>query len=378
MNSNGWRLASVKGTPITIHPTAAVLALLFAYSWAQTRSERGIGEAWLAGLAGVVCIFVIILVHELGHVGAARLFGVHTTEVSLYGLGGLSQLEEEPPTALAEVVISAAGPLVNLALASVGLLVAPVNHWFNPFFLTGIGFFDFLVVSFASMNLLLGIFNLLPGPPLDGGGIMRGLGWMVTRDQQRGRSVSAITGLICTAGLIYLAFTPFAQDNFLILLYAAAIMGLGAYSYLRQSQTPESSSASDDQIHLVLIDAQAIASQLGSHSVGSIHLLLALLNKPETPLVSLLAAHGVTYTAVEAVARSNHASIASSQPANPPGTPLVSMGARTILTDAQVSNLGGLGVFLALPEQSEAGTTLDRLGASLSNLQTLARNTFSP
>ena len=120
----------------------------------------------LLGLASAVGLFVGVVLHELGHVVVARLYGVRAEEITLWFLGGVAQFRELPRGRGAEAVVAVAGPVASLALAVgsgalIGLFEAP--------------FARFLFSYLAIANGGLGLFNLLPALPLDGGRILRSL-----------------------------------------------------------------------------------------------------------------------------------------------------------------------------------------------------------
>lgn len=168
-------LGRVRGIPILLHGSALALMALYL-GWTLLR------EGWVAWADAALVLLLAsasVLLHELGHALSARWFGVGTREITLYPFGGLALLTREPPTARAELVISLAGPAVNLVLALLGALLVP-----EP--LGG------LVVA---LNLGLGLFNLLPAFPMDGGRVLRALlsgVWGRLRATQTALSVSRV------------------------------------------------------------------------------------------------------------------------------------------------------------------------------------------
>jgi Zn-dependent protease len=152
------RLGRIFGIPVRVHWT--MLLLLLVFSWSS-----GLGGMIAAGIS-LVLLFGSVLAHELGHALTARAFGIGTSEILLLPIGGVAKIEQEPRSGRQEVVIAGAGPLVSLCLAGLAalptLLVGPVGV------LHGVG--SMLMWS----NLMLGLFNLLPAFPLDGGRILRG------------------------------------------------------------------------------------------------------------------------------------------------------------------------------------------------------------
>lgn len=156
--SASLKLGKILGIPVRVHWTMLFLVMLM--SW-------GAGLLGLAaGLASLVLLFASIVAHELAHAMAARRYGIDTTEILLLPLGGVAKIAGEPATGKQEVVIALAGPAMSLGLAAltgVGAVLAA------PFpLLHGVLF------ALASANLMLGLFNLLPAFPMDGGRVLRG------------------------------------------------------------------------------------------------------------------------------------------------------------------------------------------------------------
>lgn len=168
----------------------------------------------------VVLLFMSIYLHEMGHAFGARLFGIGTHDVTLTFFGGYARLSRTPRTTLEEVVVSGSGPAANLLLAA-GL----------SFFLgstTSDGVADhswFILERLLYANLLLGIFNLLPGYPLDGGNIAQAI---LARFMRRSRA-RLITGYIGlgVAGLLVLWGLSMGGFGFTVLV--GLMLGFAAW-----------------------------------------------------------------------------------------------------------------------------------------------------
>ncbi len=169
---------------------------------------------FLLGLLAALGLFGSVLLHELGHALMARAFGVRTREITLWLLGGVAQLERIPREPAKEAAIAIAGPLVSFALSGVFTLLK-----------TGEGALGFLLTYLALVNLFLGLFNLLPALPLDGGRILRA--FLATRLpylEATRRAVGVSRGLALALGLFgLLAFNPF-----LVLIAFFVYMASGA------------------------------------------------------------------------------------------------------------------------------------------------------
>jgi stage IV sporulation protein FB len=123
----------------------------------------GLVLLFMGGLSGIFIVllaFSSVILHELGHALVARRLGVGVSVIELHFFGGVAKLEREPKSNRDEIAIAAAGPAVSLALSGLGFLLG---------FATGWVIFDLL----AAVNLVIGVFNLIPALPMDGGRILR-------------------------------------------------------------------------------------------------------------------------------------------------------------------------------------------------------------
>jgi Zn-dependent protease/CBS domain-containing protein len=141
---------------------------------------------WFMGAVTAILLFVSVLLHELGHSVVAKRFGIPVPRITLFIFGGVSQIATEPPDARKEFWMAAAGPAVSFALAAI--------FWELRLMLASAPPLLALAKYMASLNLVLGAFNLIPGFPLDGGRIFRAIIWGVSRNFHRATSVAALTG----------------------------------------------------------------------------------------------------------------------------------------------------------------------------------------
>ena len=171
--SPGFRIARPFGIPVYISPYWFLIAGLFVFLYARGL-VRSVPDSlrYPVAAAFVVLLYASVLVHELSHSVVARAFGLPVRKILLYPLGGFSEIEREPPTPGQEFLVSAACPAISLVLAGAGYLVV---RGIDPQGVGGV-LLDQLIVA----NLLVGIFNLLPGLPLDGGRMLRAGVWKVT------------------------------------------------------------------------------------------------------------------------------------------------------------------------------------------------------
>jgi stage IV sporulation protein FB len=174
------RLLSIRGIAIRLHITFPLILIWGAIQFGLLRGQGLSGAVF--GVVVFLLLFIIVVLHELGHSLAAQYYGVSVSEIVLLPIGGVAKLERVPEEPAQEFVIAIAGPLVNFALAIVlailGLifgqqlgLASPGEMFDNMVSLSPSAIFRYVFVS----NLFLGIFNLLPAFPMDGGRVLRAL-----------------------------------------------------------------------------------------------------------------------------------------------------------------------------------------------------------
>lgn len=160
-----FRIGTLLGVPIRIHVT--FLLLLFWFGAISSES----GQGYLRGVLFLLLLFGCVVLHELGHATMARRYGVKTSEIVLYPIGGVARLERIP-SGKAELLIAIAGPVVNLVLATMiwaGLQLGPMRGPGSPEQLVS----EPLVWQLLYANVTLFVFNLIPAFPMDGGRILR-------------------------------------------------------------------------------------------------------------------------------------------------------------------------------------------------------------
>jgi Zn-dependent protease len=160
-------LGTIFGVHARIDLSVFIVAAIFVFD--GLRGDTSLQNV-LNEVTFVVLLFLSILLHELGHAAGAYLFGIRTLDVTLTFFGGYARLSSPPRTTIAEIVISFAGPGANLAIAWL------LSLWL--FSAQGVSIADHswsILSRVQYMNWALGIFNLLPGFPLDGGNITRAI-----------------------------------------------------------------------------------------------------------------------------------------------------------------------------------------------------------
>ncbi len=163
-----FRIITLFGIPIRIHLTFFILPIIILFAGESVRGFRG----GLFGLAMILMLFVIVVVHELSHSLVARAFGVRIRDITLLPIGGVARMEEIPENPGQEIFIAVAGPASNFVLASIIFVLAAFTGDLRALFLSDES--SFLSILFM-INIVLGVFNLIPAFPMDGGRVLRGL-----------------------------------------------------------------------------------------------------------------------------------------------------------------------------------------------------------
>lgn len=225
MGDSGLRF-NVAGFPVSLPLGGIVGVLLIAYLWAPNFSTPGRSGLLMAAVFAVL-LYVCVLIHELAHAWAARGYGYPVHGITLWLLGGYTVYERRDSRPGPELVISLTGPLSTLVLAGLCWVGAQVTT----------GQTGALLGALAWTNLLLGVLNLLPGAPLDGGGIVKAAAWRLSGSESTGAKAAGYAGMVI-AGLLAL-FTIWAFLNggaFLLLtLLLAGFIGFGAYQSVRNA-----------------------------------------------------------------------------------------------------------------------------------------------
>jgi Zn-dependent protease len=185
------RLGRILSIPIGVHyswfPIFVLLTWVLAVSYYPSECQGWpMVLCWLMGALTAILLFAAVLVHELGHAAVALRYRVPVRSITLFIFGGVAQIDEEPPSAIAEFWIAVAGPLVSFILAAVLSLLQAALSGFAPLLA--------LAKYLAYVNGTLALFNLIPGFPLDGGRVFRAVVWAVTHDLRRATLVAANLG----------------------------------------------------------------------------------------------------------------------------------------------------------------------------------------
>ena len=234
----GLVIARPFGIPVYISPYWFLIAGVFILLYSNSLQQAVHGNLrYLVAAVFVVLLYASVLVHELSHCVVALAFGLPVRRVLLYPLGGFSEIEKEAPTPAREFLVAAAGPAISLVLAAVGYGLSKLVPY---------GTAHVLVTQLMWANLLVGLFNLLPGLPLDGGRMLRAGIWKISHRPDAATIGAAWTGRVIAAALLIVPFALFARDSNTNQIFdaawlavIAAFMWLGAGQAIRVTKVRE-------------------------------------------------------------------------------------------------------------------------------------------
>jgi Zn-dependent protease/predicted transcriptional regulator len=190
------KLGRIFGVEIGLHYSWIVIALLIVFSLAghfrETNSQWGDGVILITAVVTGFLFFATIIAHELAHSVVAKSRGLPVKSITLFALGGVAQIEKEAADAKTEFWIAIVGPITSFVIGAVFLAIslavgwAPMETAKTPVLA--------MMVWLGYINIALGLFNLIPGFPLDGGRVLRAIVWWVTKDAVRSTRIAARVG----------------------------------------------------------------------------------------------------------------------------------------------------------------------------------------
>jgi len=233
--SSAFNLGRLFGIQVRIHYTWFIIFMLVTVSlvypdWLRLTS-------WVVGIIASLLFFGSVLAHELAHSLVGRAYGVQIKSITLFLFGGVAQMAGEAKEASTEFKMSAAGPACSLALGGLFALV-----WF-----LSRGIIAPLAAAalwLAQVNVILALFNLIPGFPLDGGRVFRSILWRSTGDYGRSTRIATRVGqgvgyLFILAGISVIFFFPQAWFNGLWIAFIGWFLENAASASYRQTQWRE-------------------------------------------------------------------------------------------------------------------------------------------
>ncbi|MCU1432182.1 MAG: rip3 [Actinotalea sp.] len=200
------RIGSIAGVDILVRSSWLLVALLIAIILAPRIEEvqPGLGALrYVAGVAFAVLLYLSVLLHEVAHALMAQRYGLGVRSISLHFLGGATEIDSETRTPGQEFKVAVVGPLTSIA---VGLLAWAL------LLVTPDGLLTLAVEGLAGANLIVGVLNLVPGLPLDGGRVLRALVWKLTNNMHHGTIVAAWGGRV--AAVLVVCWPLIARAGF--------------------------------------------------------------------------------------------------------------------------------------------------------------------
>jgi len=231
-----FRIFRIAGIDINIHISWLIILVFLTFSLATgwfpiTYPGSSTTTYYLLGFIASILLFVSVLLHELAHSFVARSRGLQVKSIVLFIFGGVSNIEQEPQTPGIEFSMAFVGPLVSLLIGVVCygllLLVRGTHSLLVP-----------ILSYLALMNIILGIFNLIPGFPLDGGRVLRSIIWKATGNFQTATNITTFVGqafaylIILWGILLFFAGNAF---NGLIIIFTGWFLLTSAQSARSQS-----------------------------------------------------------------------------------------------------------------------------------------------
>ena len=210
----GFRIGRLLGIELRVDWSWVFIFVLLTWNLVAVFSRwhpdwSPLGAFVIAGAASLI-FFGCVLLHELAHSVVAMKYGMRVRSITLFLFGGVSSIEQEPPSARAEFFMAIVGPLTSIALGAlllfVASLVTPISvndaeaGWSG---LARLGPLSTLLVWLGPINVVIGFFNLIPGFPLDGGRVLRSFLWSVTGDLHAATRWASVTGQ--TIGWLFIA-----------------------------------------------------------------------------------------------------------------------------------------------------------------------------
>jgi Zn-dependent protease/CBS domain-containing protein len=190
------KFGRIAGISIGLHYSWFIIAALITFSLAShfhdVAPQWSNPVVWLAAVITGLLFFAALLAHEMAHSLVAKAYGLKVRSITLFALGGVSQIESEAADPKSEFWIAMVGPLASLVIGSFFLLVAKLSGWLpgsepnTPVMA--------VLLWLGYINIMLAMFNMIPGYPLDGGRVLRAIIWWITHNADRSTRLAARVG----------------------------------------------------------------------------------------------------------------------------------------------------------------------------------------
>ena len=202
---NGLRIGRLFGIELRVDPSWLFIFVLVGWSltslFGTWHPDWSFATSLVVAVTATLVFFASVLFHELAHSLVALAYGVPVRDITLHLFGGVSSIEKEPPTPTAELLIAIVGPIASISLG-VAMLVASAilidlrtpDVEQAEVVVANLGPFETLLVWLGPVNIIVGLFNMLPGFPLDGGRVLRAIVWRVTGSLEKATRIAGGAG----------------------------------------------------------------------------------------------------------------------------------------------------------------------------------------
>lgn len=215
------KLGRIFGVEIGLHYSWLIIALLVAFSlgshFQMVNPEWGTGVVWATAIVTALLFFAAIVVHELSHAAVAKMRGLPVRSITLFALGGVAQIEREAADAKTEFWMGIAGPITSAVIGFICLGLASMLGW-SPAtegMMTAATPPLAMLVWLGYINIMLAVFNMIPGFPLDGGRVLRAVIWWTTGDGDRSTRIAARVGqFVAVFFIVWGIFSFFRGSGF--------------------------------------------------------------------------------------------------------------------------------------------------------------------
>lgn len=285
----GYRIARIFGIDITVDPTLLIAFALIAASlglglFPVWHPEWSLGAVWAAAIVTTICFFLSLVAHELSHSLVARANGLPVRRITLFIFGGVSSLEEEPHSPGVEFWMAIVGPLTSLAIGVaatiLGAVIATEQTGGAVETMRDVGPVASVLLWLGPINVALGVFNLIPGFPLDGGRVFRSIVWKASHSLRRATRIATQTGRVI--GFLFIALGVLMALGFHVPFFGRGLVS-GLWIALIGSFLHRAASASWRETELRLALHDVPISRVMRPAIDAVH--------PELPMSSFVFDH---------------------------------------------------------------------------------------
>lgn len=211
---NAFRVGKLFGIELRIDPSWLFIFVLVGWSltslFTAWHPNWSLGTSILVALASALMFFVSVLLHELAHSVVALAYGIPVRDITLHLFGGVSNIEKEPPTPMSEFLIAIVGPIASIGIGFTMLVLSALlidlryttDADTAALAISRLGPLETLLVWLGPVNIIVGLFNMLPGFPLDGGRVLRAILWKITGSLTKATRIAGNAGRLVGWSLI--------------------------------------------------------------------------------------------------------------------------------------------------------------------------------